>query len=98
MVVDEGMNTVSYELNEALISFGSAMEEGDLHGACAMLERLELTPETEAMWENLSQLALQREDLMTAERCLNGVLTGNVCAQPSRGQQIKALYVVTGVV
>jgi len=76
VVVDEGMNTVSYELNEALISFGTAMEVGDLHGACSMLERLELTPETEAMWEQLSQVALQREDLLTAERCFGAV--GNV--------------------
>mgnify|MGYP002834530460 FL=1 len=59
VVVDEGMNTVSYELNEALISFGSAMEDGDLQGAANMLERLPLSPETEAMWEQLSALALQ---------------------------------------
>ena len=48
--------------NEALIAFGTAVDEGDLHGACAMLERLELTSETESMWEQLSQLALQREE------------------------------------
>ena len=41
-----------------------------------MLERLELTSETESMWEQLSQLALQREDLDTAERCFGAV--GNV--------------------
>jgi len=76
VVVDEGMNTVSYELNEALISFSTAVEEGDLQGACAMLERLELTAETEAMWDQLSQLALQREDIPTAERCFGAV--GNV--------------------
>ena len=45
VVVDEGMNTVSYELNEALIAFSTAIEEGDLQGACEMLERLELTGE-----------------------------------------------------
>ena len=50
---------MSYELNEALISFGSAMEDGDLQGAANMLERLPLSPETEAMWEQLSALALQ---------------------------------------
>jgi len=76
VIVDEGMNTVSYQLNEALIAFGTAVDEGDLHGACTMLERLELTSETESMWEQLSQLALQREDLATAERCFGAV--GNV--------------------
>ena len=76
VIVDEGMNTVSYELNEALIAFGAAVDEGDLQAACSMLERLELTSETESMWEQLSQLALQREDLPTAERCFGAV--GNV--------------------
>lgn len=76
VVVDEGMNTVSYELNDALIAFSTAVDEGDLKGACAMLERLELTGETEAMWEKLSQLALEREDILTAERCFGAV--GNV--------------------
>ena len=47
-----------------------------LQGACAMLERLELTAETEAMWEKLSQLALERDDILTAERCFGAV--GNV--------------------
>ena len=43
VIVDEGMNTVSYQLNEALIAFGTAVDEGDLNGACSMLERLEHT-------------------------------------------------------
>ena len=73
VIVDEGMNTVSYDLNESLIAFGTAVDEGDLLGACTMLERLELTSETESMWEQLSQLALQREDLPTAERCFGAV-------------------------
>jgi len=76
VTVDEGVSTVSYELNEALISFGSAVEDGDLQRACAMLERLDLTPETEAMWTQLSELALQIDDLPTAERCYGAV--GNV--------------------
>ena len=135
VTVDEGMNTVTYELNEALISFGSAVEDADLHpnpspspnpspnpspgpspspspsrgpspgqdgdlqsachlpispcislylpgqdgdlqAACSMLERLDLTPETEAMWAQLSELALQIDDLTTAERCYGAV--GNV--------------------
>jgi len=76
VIVDEGMNTVSYELNEALIAFGSAIDKGNLDGACSMLEALELTSETESMWDQLSLLALQREDTATAERCFGAV--GNV--------------------
>jgi hypothetical protein len=46
VIVDEGMNTVSYELNEALIAFGSAIDKGNLDGACSMLEALcgEISP------------------------------------------------------
>ena len=44
VIVDEGMNTVSYELNEALIAFGTAVDEGDLHGACSMLCLLYTSP------------------------------------------------------
>ena len=115
-----------YELNESLIAFSTAIEEGDLQGACEMLERLELTGETEAMrgqrsqlneqrvgsselaascgselaanqrrisrlvsehppanqamWEQLSQLALARDDTITAERCFGAVGNASVAA------------------
>lgn len=34
-----------------------------------ILEPIELTPETEAMWKSLATMALQMRDLMVAERC-----------------------------
>ena len=50
VIVDEGMNTVSYALDESLIEFNSLLDDGDYDAAMEVLEPLELTPETEAMW------------------------------------------------
>lgn len=49
VIVDEGVNTVAYALDEARIEFGSAMEEHDLLRACELLHSIPLTHETEAM-------------------------------------------------
>lgn len=69
VIVDEGMNTASYQLDESLISFGTALGDQALVTAMAILEPLELTPETEAMWSQLSEAALQANDHRIAERC-----------------------------
>lgn len=69
VIVDEGINTVSYALDEALIDFGSALEDQDFERAVAILEPLELTPETEAHWQQLAELALEHNQIVTAERC-----------------------------
>jgi intraflagellar transport protein 172 len=47
VIVEEGMNSVSYTLDESLIEFGSALEDHDFDRAVAILEPLPLTPETE---------------------------------------------------
>ncbi|KAF1773853.1 WD40/YVTN repeat-like-containing domain [Phytophthora cactorum] len=69
VIVDEGMNTASYQLDESLIAFGAAVDDGQLVNAMSILEPLELTPETEAMWSQLSQEALTQNDHRIAERC-----------------------------
>lgn len=69
VIVDEGMNTASYQLDESLIAFGSAMDDMQLVRAMSILEPLELTPETEAMWSQLCQEALTQNDHRIAERC-----------------------------
>lgn len=69
VIVDEGINTVSYALDEALIDFGSALEDQDFERAVAILEPLELTPETEAHWRQLAELALEHNQIVIAERC-----------------------------
>eukprot|EP00667_Euglena_gracilis_P000220 EG_transcript_220 len=69
VIVDEGTSTVAYGLDEALIEFGSAMENDDYDRACGLLEQITMTPETEAMWQTLSQVALSHGRLLIAERC-----------------------------
>eukprot|EP00357_Protocruzia_adherens_P015873 CAMPEP_0115035232 /NCGR_PEP_ID=MMETSP0216-20121206/41287_1 /TAXON_ID=223996 /ORGANISM="Protocruzia adherens, Strain Boccale" /LENGTH=1713 /DNA_ID=CAMNT_0002414595 /DNA_START=1 /DNA_END=5142 /DNA_ORIENTATION=+ len=69
VIVDDGMNTISYTLDEALINFGFALESGDLEKAMEILEPVELTPETEANWRSLAKLALEEQNLLVAERC-----------------------------
>ncbi|KAJ3078604.1 hypothetical protein HK102_004372, partial [Quaeritorhiza haematococci] len=69
VIVDEGMNTVSYTLDESLIEFGTSLDDRDYERAIALLETLEITLETEAMWKTLSQMALKDHNLLIAERC-----------------------------
>ncbi|KAG7214317.1 hypothetical protein INR49_004455 [Caranx melampygus] len=69
VIVTEGVNTVTYTLDEGLIEFGTAVDDGDYDRATAFLETLEMSPETEAMWKTLSRLALEARQLHIAERC-----------------------------
>jgi intraflagellar transport protein 172 len=59
VVVDDGVNTISYALDEALIEFGAALEYKGLDRAVQILEPLDLTPETEANWKVLAKIALE---------------------------------------
>lgn len=69
VVVDEGVNTVSYTLDEGLIEFGAALDDKDFDRAISLLEILEMTSETEAMWKTLSNAAIKEQKLAIAERC-----------------------------
>uniref|UniRef100_A0A3B4BGA9 Intraflagellar transport protein 172 homolog n=1 Tax=Periophthalmus magnuspinnatus TaxID=409849 RepID=A0A3B4BGA9_9GOBI len=69
VIVSEGLNTVTYTLDEGLIEFGTAIDDGDYDRATAFLETLDMTTETEAMWKTLSKLALEARQLHIAERC-----------------------------
>jgi intraflagellar transport protein 172 len=68
VLVNEGVTTVSYTLDEGLIEFGTAIDDGDFARAVAFLETLELSSETEAMWKTLSKLSLEAQQLHIAER------------------------------
>jgi intraflagellar transport protein 172 len=59
VLVDDGNNTISYNLDESLIKFGSALQYEGLDAAVEILEDLNLTPETEANWKTLAKLALE---------------------------------------
>jgi len=69
VVVDEGINTASYLLDEGLIGFGTAIEDRNLEQAMAILEPLDMAEETEAMWQQLASMALKTGDLHIAQRC-----------------------------
>ncbi|XP_038160069.1 intraflagellar transport protein 172 homolog [Cyprinodon tularosa] len=67
--VTEGVSTVGHLLDEGLIEFGTAIDDGDYDRATAFLEKQDMSPETEAMWKTLSKLALEARQLHIAERC-----------------------------
>ncbi|XP_067032279.1 intraflagellar transport protein 172 homolog isoform X2 [Acropora muricata] len=69
VLVNEGVTTISYTLDEGLIEFGTAVDDGDFVRAVTFLESLEMSLETEAMWKTLSRLALEARQLHIAERC-----------------------------
>lgn len=48
---------------------GTLVEDREYEHAADMLEPLELTPETEALWQQLSSLALKDSKPAIAERC-----------------------------
>ncbi|XP_020839464.1 intraflagellar transport protein 172 homolog isoform X1 [Phascolarctos cinereus] len=73
VMVTEGVTTVAYTLDEGLIEFGTAIDDGNYTRAAAFLETLEMTPETEAMWKTLSKLALEVRQLHIAERCFSAL-------------------------
>ncbi|KAK0069568.1 intraflagellar transport protein 172 isoform X1 [Biomphalaria pfeifferi] len=76
VLVSEGVNTVAYTLDEGLIEFGTAVDDGDYARAVAFLETLEMSTETEAMWKTLSKMALEEKQLHIAERCFSAL--GNI--------------------
>ncbi|XP_065179819.1 intraflagellar transport protein 172 homolog [Sycon ciliatum] len=69
VLVSEGNTTVSYDLDEGLIEFGTAMDDGDYNRAVAFLENLELSPETIVMWRQLSDYSFADHQLAVARRC-----------------------------
>ena len=69
VIVQEGQHQLSYELDEGLIEFGTAIDDGDFNRAIAYLESLEMSPETEAMWRTLARMSLENKQLHVAERC-----------------------------
>jgi len=73
VVVQEGVQAINYTLDEGLIEFGTAMEDGDYYRAISFLETLETSPETEAMWKTLSKVAIEHKELFIAERCYSAL-------------------------
>ena len=68
VVVQAGVDTVSYTLDEGLVEFGTAVEDWDYLRALLFLETLEMTSETESMWRTLADLTLGARQLRMAQR------------------------------
>ena len=52
-----------------MINFGTAVEDGDYVRAVDILDGLEVTNEVDAMWRQLSTIAVAEGDLRIAQRC-----------------------------
>lgn len=78
VIVDEGLAQAEYPLDESLINFGTAMDDCDFMKAMTILEALEMSPESEAMWRQLNSASVNAGDLLVAERCAAAV--GDVSA------------------
>ena len=76
VIVDEGMHTVSYTLDEALIEFGGAVESRNYNHAISILMPLQLSGETRTLWHKLSDMALKDQRFDVAEQCY--AILGNV--------------------
>ena len=60
-------------LDEVLLEFDTALEDGDLERAMSFLESVDLSAESESMWRMLGKVALQQRDLFIAERAFAAV-------------------------
>ncbi|XP_071451009.1 intraflagellar transport protein 172 homolog [Hetaerina americana] len=84
VIVQEGGRQLGYALDEGLVEFGTALEDGDLSRALAYLEGLDgigggTASEAEAMWRALASLALESKRLHVARRCYAAI--GDVAAE-----------------
>jgi len=108
VIIDEGMTKTTLPLDEGLIAFGAAVDSRDFAKAVGILEALKekqekeagghiggngLTPGAEAMWTQLSRLALSSCDFVIAERCFSAL--GDV-AKTKYLSKINALLLSNG--
>lgn len=65
----EGASDHVYQLDEGLVEFGTALNDGDFGRAVTYLESLGDKPAAKAMWHNLANIALIQSNLRVAHRC-----------------------------
>lgn len=66
VLVDDGGVEVAYVLDEGLIEFGTALHDNDFGRVVLFLEELGDRPQTEAMWENVANNAMnERSEIAT---------------------------------
>lgn len=60
-IAHEAHNIFTYELDEGLVEFGTAIHDNDYGRAVLFLETIGDKPEAEAMWHNLANIALGKQ-------------------------------------
>ena len=84
VLIDEGISKQTVSLDESLIAFGASVDVRDWHKAVTILESLkerqerelgpgQMSQGAEAMWTQLSRLALEEDDFVIAERCFSAL-------------------------
>lgn len=96
----DGNKTLTFELDNGLVEFGTAIHSHDYTGAVFFLEQCKSTTETEAMWQNLYTIALTENDSFLIERCaaaLNNVSqaffmqeTNTICDEYAKKNHVTA--------
>ncbi|XP_017022793.1 intraflagellar transport protein 172 homolog [Drosophila kikkawai] len=72
----DGPSEHSYQLDEGLVEFGTAVNDSDFGRAVHFLESLGDKPAAKAMWHNLAIISLEDGNLRVAQRCYAAL--GNV--------------------
>ncbi|XP_068142396.1 LOW QUALITY PROTEIN: intraflagellar transport protein 172 homolog [Drosophila tropicalis] len=72
----DGPSEHSYQLDEGLVEFGTAVNDSDFGRAVHFLETLGDKPAAKAMWHNLAIISLEDGNLRVAQRCYAAL--GNV--------------------
>ncbi|XP_023169799.2 intraflagellar transport protein 172 homolog [Drosophila hydei] len=72
----DGPSEHSYQLDEGLVEFGTAVNDNDFGRAVHFLESLGDKPAAKAMWHNLAIISLEEGNLRVAQRCYAAL--GNV--------------------
>ncbi|KAH8365613.1 hypothetical protein KR093_002735 [Drosophila rubida] len=65
----DGPSEHSYQLDEGLVEFGTAVNDNDFGRAVHFLESLGDKPAAKAMWHNLAIISLEEGNLRVAQRC-----------------------------
>ncbi|RYH28435.1 hypothetical protein EON65_12160 [archaeon] len=79
VIVDEGMAQAVYPLDEALIDFGTAIDDMDYMRAMDILDPLIMTSDVESMWNQLLRSALNTGDVRIAQRCAAALGDVSLC-------------------
>lgn len=66
MKTRDGASEFFYTLDEALVEFGTAVNDTDFGRAIMFLETLAEIPAAKAMWHNLANVALGQQNLQVS--------------------------------